>query len=137
MKRILLYLAILSIPFVVVIGVNETVRPTLTDPGYSELGYTAMNPVKATPEKCSWACHNGTLYCEKYHVSAVRPLMPFIRPFYYGLISLLMSTGAYGAANLLFLVILFPGLLFYWVVRSIQLQKAIKQLQKEHGNTLK
>jgi hypothetical protein len=104
-KRLLL---ILVVPFLLMILVNEFMRTTLKDKPYSISGITAMNSAVPTKEKCNWNCHNNTKYCKQHHVKLVKPYFNVVDPVYFGMIGLLASTGNYGLANIIFLVILWP-----------------------------
>lgn len=55
---------------------------------------------------------------------------------YFGAIGALRSTGNYGAANVIFLVILFPLIIWYSLVKIIDYTLEIKALKKQfHGNS--
>jgi len=97
-------------PFILMIVINESCRKQLKATPYSIHGLTAMNPELWVKEKCSWACHNSSTFCESNHIRYIRPYKNYIDPIYFGMIRFLNSfhqgpiTG-YAAANIVFLVI--------------------------------
>ena len=64
-------LALLVAPFVLIIIVNELVRPTMKEKAYSGYGVIFMNPELWVKDRCSWACHNNTKFCEQHHIRYV------------------------------------------------------------------
>lgn len=130
MKRRLLYLAILVFPLLSMVAVNEFARGSVTEDGYTSHGITAINSAEGFKEKCSWACHNDTKYCKEHHVKLAKPYFAQIDPIYFGIIRSLQSTGNYGLANIIFLVILIPLLIYILLVKSIRLQRQIRHIKK-------
>lgn len=130
MKRFLvLNTLILLFPLLFVVSVNEYTRFTITDNGYIRKGITAINPSVKTPEKCSWYCHADTGYCKKHHTHLLKNHTSKIDPFYFGIIKSLHDAGDYGLANIIFLVILFPALIYVLLIKSISIQRKIKKLK--------
>lgn len=64
MKRYQRNLLILTLPFLLMIAVNEFARPGIKEKPYRAYGVVAMNSSLQTPEKCTWSCHNNTAYCK-------------------------------------------------------------------------
>jgi hypothetical protein len=122
---------LLVAPFLMMVIVNELVRPTITEQPYSAYGFTAMNPLLESPEKCSWQCHDNTTYCKQHHVVYLDSWFQVVDPIYFGIIRALKSTGNYGAANLVVFVILLPLLMFWWLVRSLNMQAEISRLKRK------
>lgn len=120
---------IVLVPFLFMIIVNELVRPTIKERPYSQQGVTAMNSAQARPDKCTWNCHNATGYCKEHHVKYVSKHFKLIDPYYSGMIYLLRSTGNYGLANIIFLVILWPALMFYLFIRVSDMKNELKRLK--------
>lgn len=110
--------------------VNETIRPTISEQPYSRKGVTTINSGIQTPDKCTWYCHQNTSYCKKHHVEWLRPFFKIIDPIYFGIISGLASTGDYALANIVFLVVLWPLLMFYLLVRVWDMQVEINKNKK-------
>tara|TARA_B110000467_G_C18309132_1_gene476803 strand:- start:721 stop:1080 length:360 start_codon:yes stop_codon:yes gene_type:complete len=115
--------------------VNESFRPTIKDPGFTMTtnynGYksinTAMNPQLKNHDVCSWRCHNSG--CKPQLLKSVES---YIDPIYDGIISFLKSGdsfGSYGIANILFLVLLWPLVMFYFLIKSLDMQQEIKNLK--------
>lgn len=135
MIKIIRNMLIISLPYLLMISVNELMRPQIKESPYSLHGIKAMNSAKKIPEKCSWACHNETYYCIKHHVRAKGCFVQTTERIYFGAISALMSTGSYGAANLLLFVIFIPSIIFYCIIRSINIQQKIMKLKKNGNNS--
>lgn len=124
-------LIILVSPFLFMIIVNEIVRPTIKAKPYSQYGITAINSVNRDPDRCTWICHNNTNYCKKYHVKYLKEYYKYTDPMYFGIIKLLAKTGNYGLANIIFLVILFPFLIWFFIIQSLNIQDEIKEIKKK------
>lgn len=130
MKKKLLYLTILVLPFLSMLVINELVRPTITEKPYTVRGISAMNSLIKTPKKCSWNCHNNTNYCKQHHVVMPKSLFLLIDPIYFGIILLLQLTGCYALANILILVILAPLFFYTFLIKSINIQIEINKIKK-------
>lgn len=128
-KQSVLNISILLIPLLIVVLVNEYSRFTITDKGYVRKSITTINPSVKTPKKCSWYCHTDTGYCKKHHTHLLKKYTSKIDPFYFGIIKSLHSAGDYGLANIIFLVILFPLLIYVFLIKSISIQRKIKELK--------
>jgi len=114
--------------------VNELVRPTLTGKPYQAHGVTAMNSAQVNLDECSWNCHNNTDYCKQNHVKVLKDYFEYIDPVYFGIIHLLKSTGNYGLANIVFLVILFPLIMYLLLIKSIDMNRQINMLKSKKNN---
>jgi len=110
--------------------INEFVKINTSEEGYSRQGIIAINTGKKYKDKCSWICHNNTNYCKANHVKLAKPYFDKIDPIYFGIIGSLKSTGNYGLANIIFLVILLPLIMYVLLVKSINLQIKIRKLRK-------
>lgn len=121
---------ILVSPILGMIAVNEFARSNMKEGGYASHGITAINSAQRLEDKCSWACHNDTRYCKEHHVKLAKPYFNQIDPIYFGIIRSLASTGNYGLANIVFLVVLIPLLIYVLLIKSISLQRQIRQLKK-------
>jgi len=131
MRKYIRNLAILISPFLLMVIINEMVRPTIKEKPYSKYGITAMNSADKNPEKCTWICYNNTNYCKEHHVKYLEKYYQYTDPIYFGIISLLAKTGDYGLANIVFLVILFPLLIWIFIIKSLNIQDEINKLKKK------
>lgn len=123
MKKHIRNLIILISPFLLMVTTNEAIRPTIVEPPYSKNGMTAINSADESIEKCSWICHNNTNYCKKHHVKQLKTYYADI--IYFGIISSLAKTGYYGLANIVFLVVLLPLLIWIFMIKSLNIQDEI------------
>ncbi|GAA4242804.1 hypothetical protein KO504_05065 [Winogradskyella psychrotolerans] len=109
--------------------VNESYRYSITEKPYTAYGFTAINSDVKSPQKCSWIAHNNTSYCKQHHVKFLKDYFYITDKIYFGAIQTLHSTGNYMAANILFLVILFPFIMWYSLVKIIDYTIAIRKLK--------
>ena len=130
MKKQVLYWSILILPFLGMIMINEFVRLNTNEEGYTKQGVTAINTAKKQKDKCTWICHHNTDYCKENHVKLAKPYFDKIDPIYFGIISSLKSTGNYRLANIIFLVIGLPLIMYVLLVKSISLEFKIRKLKK-------
>ena len=138
MKKLIVYLSILFLPFLFMIMINEWTRLNTNEAGYTKQwkgaldiqGVTAINSVKKRKDKCTWICHYNTNYCKKNHVKLASPYFDKIDPIYFGIINSLMRTGGYELANIIFLVIIFPLIMYFSLVKSISLELKIRKLKR-------
>ncbi len=128
--RFIRNLCLLLFPYLVMILINEAVRPTIKESPYQANGITAINSNLRIRDKCTWAAHSDTEYCKEHHVKFLKPYYNITDTMYFGTIDLLHSTGNYGAANIVFLVILFPLIMWYSLVKIIDYWIEIKRLTK-------
>lgn len=112
--------------------VNEIVRPTVKEKPYSKHGITAINSVDKITNKCTWICHNNTTFCKVHHVKYLKNYYAHTDPIYFGTIGLLAKTGNYGLANIVFLVILFPILIWLFIIKSLNIQDNIKIIKRNN-----
>ncbi len=131
MKRWIRNLILLIIPFLVMVLVNEFTRPRIKENRHNKQGISAINSATKTTTKCSWICHNDTNYCKENHVKILGNYFQYTDPVYFGIIKSLKSTGNYGLANIVFLVILFPLFMYFLLIKSLDLQREIKALKFE------
>jgi len=129
MKKQLRNLLLLITPFLIMIVINESIRPTIKEKPFKVKGVEAMNSKIITKDKCSWNCYLSTTYCKNHHVKTLTNYFDYIDPIYFGIIKSLHSTGSYGLANVIFLVLLLPFLMFYLLIKILDLQSQIKSLK--------
>ncbi|WP_139856329.1 hypothetical protein [Aequorivita sinensis] len=130
-------IALLLLPYLLMIIINEAYRPTIKETPYSLRGITAINSDVRTPDKCTWAAHSDTAYCKQNHVKLLKDHMDITDKIYFGAIGALHSTGNYGAANVIFLVILFPLIMWYSLVKVIDYTLEIKALKRQYNGKSK
>ena len=121
---------ILLIPFLLMALINEASRKKTKEKSYTFKGITTINSAEYLPGKCTWACHNNTAYCKTHHVKYLKPFFAITDRFYFGVIASLAYTGNYGAANIIFLVILIPITILYFIIKSLNIQDEIRKLSK-------
>jgi len=114
--------------------INETLRPTIKEKPHKIYKIFAINSAIQTTKKCTWNCHNNTPYCRANHLVFIQPYLDKIDPFYFGIVNGLHSTGNYVFANIIFLVILWPLLMYFLSVKILDFQREINKLKKEHGS---
>lgn len=122
---------ILLVPFILLIITNEYSRTTIKDVPYTKMGVAFINPEMWSTNTCSWACHNSSAFCEAHHIRYARPIKTYIDPIYFGIINALKSTGNYGLANVIFLVIGWPLIMWYTLIRCLDMRTKLKELR--HG----
>ena len=132
MKKQFRNLLLLISPFLIMILINEMVRPTIKEKPYEWNSTKAMNSAIESTDKCSWYCFiHTTAHCKKYHVKTLHNYFEYIDPIYFGIINSLHSTGSYGLANVIFLVLLLPFLMFFLLIRILDLQSQINILKSK------
>ena len=131
MKRQFRNITILLFPFIAVIALNELVRPTMEEEGYRLENLVAINSDSKNVNKCSWACHNATIYCKENHLAIIDKENGWTDMLYFGLMSALKATGNYGLANILILVILMPLVLYFLTIKCIDIQIEIRKLKSK------
>ncbi len=122
---------ILALPFFLLVIVNESMRGRVKEDVYSRSGIAAINPGQALKNRCSWHCHNNTTYCKQNHVRIARKYFNLVDPVYFGLIALLASTGSYDLANIIILVVLWPLLMYYLIIKNIELWIQLKKSRRK------
>ena len=101
--------------------VNESARDKNTIRPFKKNSIIAINTTIANDNKCSWICHNNTRYCLDYHVKSSVLKSSIVYNIYFGMIYGLKATGDYAAANIIFLVVLWPLLMYILVVKILLL----------------
>ncbi len=121
MKKALFYIAPLILPFLVMIIINENYSPTVANTTHKYIGVKTQNSNILDRKLCSWACHN-TMICQVQHTSKWPDFIEKpMGAIYVGIIRSLRSTGDYSGANVLFLVILWPLIMYVmliWIMRN-------------------
>ena len=129
MKKQIRNLLLLFTPFLIMVLINEIVRPTIEEKPFTVKGVEAMNSKIIAKNKCSWNCYLNTTYCKTNHVKTLTNYFEYIDPIYFGIIDVLHSTKNYGLANVIFLVLLLPFLIFFLLIKILDMQSQIKSLK--------
>jgi hypothetical protein len=128
MRKYLRNVLILFFPILLMIGVNELSRIPIKANSNKNYGQETINSGRKVEEICTWACHNDTGYCKIHHVKFNPTFFRFTDPLYFGMIVSLRSFGNYGLANIFFLVLFFPFLIYSLLIKSLNIQDQINQV---------
>lgn len=113
------------------VGVNEYVKANIADKAYLKYGIPTINSASPDKGKCTWVCHNSTIYCKENHVTQyLNGHFKQTDIIYFGIINLLHSTGNYGLANIIFLVVLAPLMVWCLLIKSMNIQDEINLIKK-------
>ena len=126
MNTLLKFILLLLLPFLIVILVNEFQRTKVKSQDFKIYGVSTMNTAKYDKNTCTWVCHNSTTHCKTNHATLASEYSECIDPVYYGIINGLHGTGDYGLANVLLLVLAWPLLMCYLLIRILQMKKQLK-----------
>lgn len=118
---------ILIAPFFLMVLVNEIIRLTIQKNNTSYLKVKTINTALPITSKCTWHCHHNTQYCKDNHVKWIESYFKYTDSVYFGIIRALKSTGDYGMANVVFWVVFLPLLMFFFFIKSLDLQTEIKK----------
>ena len=133
--RTILNTFILLALFVVMIIINESYRIKTANEDCIYKGVSTLNSSNAKVEKCTWACHNNTPFCKLHHVSFLRNKLSLTDPIYNRIIKALELGNVYALMNVVFLVIAIPLLIWFFIIKSWNIQDEINLLKNErHGN---
>lgn len=130
MKRLVRNILLLTAPFIIMVLINEYMRATKQGKGHQAGTITAINAKIKSTEKCSWICHDNTAYCKRHHVKMPKACFHYTDPVYFGIIKALKSTGDYGLANVLILVVILPLAMYFLLIKSLDIQLEINILKK-------
>ena len=126
--KIFTYLMPLLIAWSFMIIVTESSRTYFGENGRTK-GLVTVFSQEPKQTHCSWACgFNTTDHCLVNHSGLPKTTRDSLKPFYFGVIHVLQSTGGYRAANIVFLVILWPLILSIMIVKVFCNHRRIKQL---------
>ncbi len=120
--------------------INESYRFNIMEKNWTYAGVKTMNSAVYDLNKCSWACHNSTTnHCLKNHIKIIKPGFPLykqINDFYWGIINFnskktngkkVSNPKFYATMNLIFLVVLWPLLMFYLLINYLKLRRRVKK----------
>ena len=118
-KRIVFYLFLLISPFLLLVVVNEATKTEANTVHVFGEKVSALNTEDSLPNKCTWHCHTNGCSHRDQNVISLGPI-DTLRSMI--IESLGVSNGdTYQTNNVLFLVILWPLLMFGLVVANIEL----------------
>ena len=123
---------ILISPFLVMIIVNESMRLTHNMDGGHAYGVETMNSTIQSSTDCSWSCYYNTTYCKKHHVKHMNNYFQYIDGFYFWQIKFLHGFGNYTVANIVFMVILWPALMYFLLITFLNQRTRIKKLKRQN-----
>lgn len=133
MKKLFRSLGILILPFVMMITINEIVRYHMRPSQHSAHflhGIKTINSSANVDDKCTWICYYQTInICKEKHVNYLTEYYNYTDGFYFGIINMLHSTGHYKLANVFILVVLFPFLIWIFIIKSLNIQSQINNLK--------
>lgn len=129
MKKILRNISIFVFPFLLMIIINEIVRPTIKGKPHIYSGQTAMNPGRGIKDRCSWKCHDKTNYCIQHHVKSGKNFIDYTSFIYFSVIEQLKK-GNYVLMNIIFLVLFIPFMIWYFLIKSLNIQDEINKIKK-------
>jgi predicted PurR-regulated permease PerM len=121
---------IVLLPFVLMILINESIRSSIKERPFKYIGFKTMNSDDRIKNKCTWNCHNRTSYCKSHHLKFLKQYISFTDEMYKGEIYLLRSTGKYELANIAILVIFIPFLIFYFLIKGLNIRNEIKKIKQ-------
>ena len=134
-KKRVFKILVLLLPFLFMVMINELTPINENEQSYQVGPVKAINSNYAIKDKCTWHCHNNTIYCKKYHTKHLNSYFNYIDPIYFGAINLLKSTGNYGAANLIVFVFFLPLSIWFLIFKNYELSNKIKnEVNKKYGN---
>jgi hypothetical protein len=122
MRKFIAYTALICLPFMVMVAINELNRPEKKfDIKYLKKNGKAYNSDKLETGKCTWRCHNDG--CASGHFSKMSVLnIPLIKWMNEGIKDLNQKGSRnYSRMNIATLVIIWPLLMFALLVINIEL----------------
>lgn len=124
-------LGLLCIPFFIMVAINQLYSPKPKNIDNTKFGIKTQNTGKYIKNKCTWACHNNTLYCKQNHVKLTHKYLGYTDPFYFGAIKTLKAGGNYQMANIILLVLLMPFSIWFFITRALKMNNKINYLKKQ------
>jgi len=124
--------------------VNEIYRIKIKHEPFQYNGIKAINSANYDSQRCTWACHNSTTnHCLKKHTNVIVdgfPMHESIDKFYWAIINFnsqkvngkkVSNPRYYAAMNIIFLVVLWPLIMFFLLVNYIRLKTKFKNSKYE------
>lgn len=123
-------IGLLVFPFLVMFFFNKMYKPNSDGIKYNYSGVKAMNTSQKNPNHCSWACYLSTNYCRENHLKHLNGLTKYTDIPYNKIIHYLYSSGDYMLANIIVLVILIPTFIWFFIIKSLNIQSQINKIHK-------
>ena len=98
--------------------------------------FMGTNPKNGNPNQCTWQCHDDTSFCKTNHVKFLTPYIKTVDPFYFGVINGLKDTGNYVWGNIIFLVVIVPMMIYFLLIRVLDLRLEIKNIKNRNGKAV-
>ena len=130
MQKPIRNITLFLLPFIFMITINEAVRPTIQEKPYQLFGMATINSANQLENKCTWNCYTNTPYCKAHHVKFNKKYFALTDPLYFGLINLLKMGGNYALANIVFLILLVPFCIWYFLIKALNIRDEIQQLKR-------
>jgi len=130
MKKLFRNTGLLLFPFLLMILINESVRIFSKTNSYHIHGIKTMNSSQPIENKCTWICHNNTRYCKTNHVKFNHKYFSKTDPLYFGMIHFLDARDSYVLMNVFILVFLIPFFIWYFLMKSMNIQDQIVDIKK-------
>lgn len=120
MKRLLFYTLILATPFVIMVLVNEATKTNSYTVSVFGTPVKALNPKNKMKSKCTWDCHNRGCSHRNNNQISIGPINTMREKIINGL-GVSKGGNTYKNTNVLYLVILWPLIMFGLLVANIEL----------------
>ncbi len=133
MKKLFRNTGLLLLPFILMIVINESVKSISNTKSYHIGGIKTINSFEKIKNKCTWICHNNTRYCKTNHVKFNHKYFSKTDPLYFGLINCLDARDSYALMNVFFLVVFVPFLIWYFLIKSMNIQDQIVEIKKNNS----
>ena len=119
MRKWILYFALLTSPFLLMVVVNQATKTKANTVHVFKKEVWALNTEDSLPYQCTWHCHTNGCSHRNNNLISLGPI-DTLRSMIID--SLGVSNGdTYQTMNVLFLVILWPVLMFGLVVANVEL----------------
>ena len=119
MRKWILYFALLTSPFLLLVVVNEATKTEANTVHVFGEKVSALNTEDSLPNKCTWHCHTNGCSHRDQNVISLGPIDTLRNMI---IKSLGVANGdTYQTMNVLILVILWPVLMFGLVVANVEL----------------
>lgn len=127
MASVIKSIFLLFLLFLLMVVINESMRTSIPPHSFNIYGVSPMNSGTYNLSKCTWACHDATtLHCKVHHATLASSYSKWIDSIYFGMIGGLRSTGNYGVANVILLVLAWPLIMSYLFLRVWKMRKELQ-----------
>ena len=130
MSKLFRNTGLLLFPFILMIVINESVKSISKKNSFHIGGIKTINSKEKIKNKCTWVCHNDTRYCKTNHVKFNHKYFSKTDPLYFGVINCLDARDSYVLMNVFILVVLIPFFIWYFLIKSMNIQDQIVDIKK-------